>query len=178
MKRLIAALVAISALIPVLVLSGALSSAGGRVTSAHGSVIGIDESASMVQAARGRLGPDVDLRVMDLLELELEEPVDAILSTATFHWIADHEEIPTMLSLTNSLRARSRRGRNRCVPALETLESRWCPSGVSFDPAPGSPAAQVCDRHIQAPIDDEKASLELARSSDLVTFEWELIQLS
>ena len=29
----------------------------------------------------------------DLLELELEEPVDAILSTATFHWIADHERL-------------------------------------------------------------------------------------
>ena len=26
-------------------------------------------------------------------ELELEEPVDAILSTATFHWIADHERL-------------------------------------------------------------------------------------
>ena len=30
------------------------------------------------------------MRRLDLLELELEEPVDAILSTATFHWIADH----------------------------------------------------------------------------------------
>jgi trans-aconitate 2-methyltransferase len=30
---------------------------------------------------------------MDLLELELEEPVDAILSTATFHWIADHDRL-------------------------------------------------------------------------------------
>ena len=31
------------------------------------------------------------MRRADLLELELEEPVDAVLSTATFHWIADHE---------------------------------------------------------------------------------------
>ena len=29
----------------------------------------------------------------DLLELTLDEPVDAILSTATFHWIADHERL-------------------------------------------------------------------------------------
>jgi trans-aconitate 2-methyltransferase len=28
--------------------------------------------------------------VADLLDLELDRPVDAILSTATFHWIADH----------------------------------------------------------------------------------------
>ncbi len=50
------------------------------------------------QAARERLAerPTAGAcrgRVMDLLELELEEPVDAILSTATFHWIADHERL-------------------------------------------------------------------------------------
>ena len=47
----------------------------------------------MVAAARERLGPDADIRQVDLLELELDEPVDAILSTATFHWIADHERL-------------------------------------------------------------------------------------
>ncbi len=71
----------------------------GRITQAlierlpRGRVIAIDESASMIAAARERLGPDADLRVGDLLELELEEPVDAILSTATFHWIKDHERL-------------------------------------------------------------------------------------
>jgi trans-aconitate 2-methyltransferase len=78
----------------------------GRITQAlierlpRGRVIAVDESASMVEAARLRLGgttPDgggrVELRVADLLELELEEPVDAILSTATFHWIADHDRL-------------------------------------------------------------------------------------
>jgi trans-aconitate 2-methyltransferase len=69
----------------------------GRITQAlierlpRGRVIALDESASMIDAARERLGPDADLRVCDLLELQLEEPVDAILSTATFHWIADHD---------------------------------------------------------------------------------------
>jgi trans-aconitate 2-methyltransferase len=82
----------------------------GRITEAllerlpRGRVIAVDESASMVNAARERLersSPEsrddrrgtVDLRVLDLLELELEEPVDAILSTATFHWIADHDRL-------------------------------------------------------------------------------------
>jgi trans-aconitate 2-methyltransferase len=60
---------------------------------ADGKVIAVDMSSSMVDAARNRLGPRADLRVLDLLELELEEPVDAILSTATFHWIADHERL-------------------------------------------------------------------------------------
>jgi trans-aconitate 2-methyltransferase len=31
--------------------------------------------------------------VADLLELELDEPVDAIISTATFHWIGDHDRL-------------------------------------------------------------------------------------
>ncbi len=69
----------------------------GRITQAllerlpRGRVIAVDESASMIEAARERLGQGVDLRVLDLLDLELEEPVDAILSTATFHWIGDHD---------------------------------------------------------------------------------------
>jgi trans-aconitate 2-methyltransferase len=75
----------------------------GRVTEAlierlpWGRTIGIDASASMVQAARERLGHTADVRVGDLLELELEQPVDAILSTATFHWIVDHERLFTRL---------------------------------------------------------------------------------
>lgn len=70
----------------------------GRITEAlierlpRGRVIALDASQSMVAAARRRL-PQADVRVMDALELELEEPVDAILSTATFHWIADHERL-------------------------------------------------------------------------------------
>jgi len=69
----------------------------GRITEAlierlpRGRVIAIDMSESMVAAARARLGSGADIRRADLLELELDEPVDAILSTATLHWIADHE---------------------------------------------------------------------------------------
>jgi trans-aconitate 2-methyltransferase len=69
----------------------------------RGRVIALDASPSMIVAARERLaelaagadgqGAQVEVRQADLLELELEEPVDAILSTATFHWIADHERL-------------------------------------------------------------------------------------
>ncbi|HTW43798.1 MAG TPA: methyltransferase domain-containing protein [Solirubrobacteraceae bacterium] len=71
----------------------------GRITQAlierlpRGHVIAVDESPSMIDAARRRLGQDADLRVADLLALQLDEPVDAILSTATFHWIADHQQL-------------------------------------------------------------------------------------
>ena len=33
------------------------------------------------------------MREADLLELTVEEPVDAIVSTATFHWIGDHDRL-------------------------------------------------------------------------------------
>jgi trans-aconitate 2-methyltransferase len=60
----------------------------------HGRVVAVDVSASMIDAARERLGPDVDLRVADLVGLDLGgETVDVVFSTATFHWIADHDAL-------------------------------------------------------------------------------------
>jgi trans-aconitate 2-methyltransferase len=59
----------------------------------NGRVIAVDASPSMVEQARAALPEAVDVRQADLLELELPEPVDAVLSTATFHWIGDHERL-------------------------------------------------------------------------------------
>src|SRR3954454_13774735 len=75
----------------------------GRVTAAlverlpRGHVIAVDGSPAMVEEAGARLGDAADVRVADLLELELDAPVDAVLSTATFHWIADHDRLFTRL---------------------------------------------------------------------------------
>jgi trans-aconitate 2-methyltransferase len=58
----------------------------------NGHVIALDGSASMIQRARSRLGQErVDYLVHDLVEPLPLEPVDAVLSTATFHWILDHD---------------------------------------------------------------------------------------
>ena len=59
----------------------------------RGKVIAVDGAPSMVEEARAQLPAGVDVRLADLLELELEAPVDAVLSTATFHWILDHERL-------------------------------------------------------------------------------------
>ena len=73
----------------------------GRVTEMllerlpEGSVLAVDASAAMVEATRERFAGDGRVRVerVDLLELEMEQPVDLVLSTATFHWIHDHERL-------------------------------------------------------------------------------------
>ncbi len=59
----------------------------------RGRVIGVDASASMIAKAREALADEVELIVSDLLDLELAEPVDAIFSNATFHWILDHRRL-------------------------------------------------------------------------------------
>jgi trans-aconitate 2-methyltransferase len=58
----------------------------------EGHVIGIDGSAAMVAEAQRQLGGERARFVQqDLLELTVEEPADAAVSSATFHWIADHD---------------------------------------------------------------------------------------
>jgi trans-aconitate 2-methyltransferase len=71
----------------------------GRVTAEllervpGGSVLAVDGSPAMIEQAKERLGDRVAYLVADLSELDLAEPVDLIFSTATFHWIADHDRL-------------------------------------------------------------------------------------
>ncbi len=65
-----------------------------------GRVIGVDASPSMIARARAALGGDPELIVSDLLELELPDPVDAVFSNATFHWILDHRRLFARLHAT------------------------------------------------------------------------------
>jgi trans-aconitate 2-methyltransferase len=71
----------------------------GRVTAElaerlpSGRVIAVDGSEAMVEKAKERLGDRADYVVSDLVELESAEPVDLVFSTATFHWIHDHDRL-------------------------------------------------------------------------------------
>jgi 5-(carboxyamino)imidazole ribonucleotide synthase len=49
---------------------------------------------------------------------------------------------------------------------------------VVLDPGDATPAAQFCDQHIRAPFEDVDACLELARVSDVVTLEWENVDVA
>jgi trans-aconitate 2-methyltransferase len=60
----------------------------------RGKVIGVDASPSMIEQARKALGESrVELIVSNLVDLELEKPVDAVFSNAAFHWILNHERL-------------------------------------------------------------------------------------
>ena len=71
----------------------------GRVTALlaarlpRGRVIALDAAPSMADAARAALGDRATVVCADVLELALDHPVDVVFSTATFHWILDHERL-------------------------------------------------------------------------------------
>jgi trans-aconitate 2-methyltransferase len=70
---------------------------GGRVTKLlleRGlDVVAVDGDAAMVAKARETLPDTVPVIEQDLLDLELDEPVDAVFSCAVFHWITDHDRL-------------------------------------------------------------------------------------
>ncbi len=76
----------------------------GRVTERllelvpRGRVLAIDASADMVVLARRRLGDRVSIWQESALELALDEPVDAIFSTATLHWVPEHDRLWRVLA--------------------------------------------------------------------------------
>ncbi len=59
----------------------------------NGRVYAVDVAPSMVEHTQALLGERVRAFCQDLTELSLPEPVDAIFSNATFHWIADHAKL-------------------------------------------------------------------------------------
>jgi trans-aconitate 2-methyltransferase len=72
-------------------------------------VVALDGSASMLEQARARLAADQRVRFVhsDLLELDPaalgpDAPVDAVFSTATFHWVTDHDRL--FMNLASVLR--------------------------------------------------------------------------
>ena len=68
----------------------------------RGTVLAVDGSRAMVEAAAERFAGEPRVRVehQDLLELEVEEPVGLVFSTATFHWIKDHDRLFGRLAVT------------------------------------------------------------------------------
>lgn len=92
----------------------------------RGTVVAADRSPGMIEEARGHLRsfePRVRFHVGDLLELPFEQAFDLVFSTATFHWIPDHERLFRVLART------LRRGGRLCAQCgghgnLQTIHDR------------------------------------------------------
>jgi len=63
----------------------------------HGRVVAVDYSPSMLEVARANLRPRFAGRVgfvrADAAALPFEAAADAVFSTATFHWVMDHDRL-------------------------------------------------------------------------------------
>jgi len=179
-----------------LVLSGAetVVDAGcgtGRLTALllerlpRGRVIAVDQSSDMLREAREHLLPRyagrVELLHADLAALELEQACDAIFSTATFHWVMDHERLFARLHRAlrpggrlvaqrgggeNLRRLHERARALRAAPDLTPLFAGWRETWRFEDPA--STAARMRG----AGFEEIATSLEPAptRFPDAVSF--------
>lgn len=59
----------------------------------RGRVVAVDTAPSMVAAARRALGDRAEVIEADLVDVVLDEPVDAVFSNAVFHWVPDHDAL-------------------------------------------------------------------------------------
>lgn len=59
-----------------------------KIKDAGAEVVGIDNSLSMIAAARAK---GLDARLMDAADLRFSEAFDAVFSNATLHWVLDKE---------------------------------------------------------------------------------------
>jgi len=62
----------------------------------QGSVVAVDHSRQMIEQARANLAgkPHIEFLVADLRQpLDVGDPVDAVFSNATFHWVLDHDAL-------------------------------------------------------------------------------------
>jgi trans-aconitate methyltransferase len=69
-----------------------------QIASAGATVIGVDSSPHMVQAAI-RSYPKIEFRQMDACSLDFDKPFDAIFSNAALHWIRDQKKVTAMMHL-------------------------------------------------------------------------------
>jgi SAM-dependent methyltransferase len=103
------------------------------------SVIGIDNSADMIAAARLR---GIDARMMDARAVTFENEFDAVFSNAALHWVKDDPDAPiagAFRALVAGGRFVGEMGGHGCVSAvtvalMATLERWGIPDAASWIP--------------------------------------------
>lgn len=91
-----------------------------------GHVVAFDNSTSMLTEARKTLavvGDRVTFAGGDLLALSVVTPVDVVFSTATFHWVLDHDLLFSRLFA--ALRPGGRLLAHAAGPAISARSMRW-----------------------------------------------------
>lgn len=63
-----------------------------QIASRGARVVGVDSSPEMLARAGERF-PDLDLRLVDGHDLDVDEPVDAVFSNAALHWMTDPDAV-------------------------------------------------------------------------------------
>jgi trans-aconitate 2-methyltransferase len=116
----------------------------GRVTEClaqrlpNGRVIAVDGSLEMVKLAGRRLTGATVIH-SDLLEFALDEQVDAVFSTAAFHWILDHDALFARLRdlLRPGGRLVAQCGGEGNIAAIREAIARVAPDHPEFEGWPG-----------------------------------------
>jgi trans-aconitate methyltransferase len=141
----------------------------------RGQVVALDISQNMIEAAHAYLEPDFGSRVefvcCDLLDLAFEPEFDLIFSTASFHWVLDHNRL--FRNLYRALRpggwliAQCGGGRNlarllaRVAHLMESAEYAVYFAGYRF-PWEFSDAETAANRMRKAGFEQVETSLEEA----------------
>jgi len=63
----------------------------------RGSVLGLDASAGMVEAARKLEQPNLRFMRTDILDADFRDEFDVVFSSATLHWVKDHRRLLDVL---------------------------------------------------------------------------------
>ena len=63
-----------------------------KIAECGAEVIGIDGASEMIEKAKDNY-PQLEFKVADARNFELSQPVDAIFSNATLHWISEADEV-------------------------------------------------------------------------------------
>jgi trans-aconitate 2-methyltransferase len=143
----------------------------GRVTAVladrvpAGRVYGVDAAPSMVEHAQAALGDRATVVCQDLVGLDLPEPVDAVFSNATFHWIHNHDALFAAMyrSMKPGARLVAQCGGRGNIDAF-----RATADGVAFE-KPFSPYFEAWQRPWNyASAEDTDARLRAAGFTDVV----------
>jgi SAM-dependent methyltransferase len=110
-----------------------------KLVAAGASVIGVDNSADMIAAARRR---GIDARMMDARSLTFENEFDAVFSNAALHWVKDDPDLPVggaFRALVPGGRFVGEMGGHGCVGAIAValmvaLERRGVRDAASWIP--------------------------------------------